>query len=205
MRRIAVITSAVFHPLMMPLLSIFIAFEFDWYLSGRLGSDQENVIYLIIALSTIAFPGLNILLLKWYGVISSLSMPIRKERTAPFISTLFFFGLGYYLLRKGSLPIPIYSIYLGCSLVLLALILINFKWKISIHAAGMAGVVGSAIGLFKIHDFSNFWLIAVLIVITGFVLSARLILSAHSPSQVYVGAILGFSITYFAVVGEWII
>jgi len=205
MRKIAVITSAILHPLMMPLLAVFIAFKFDWYLSGRLVSEQENIIYLIIAMSTIAFPGINILLLKWYGVISSLSMPIRKERSAPFISTLFFFGLGYYLLRKGNLPIPLYSIYLGCCLVLLVLILINLRWKISIHSAGITGVAGSTIGLFRIHDFSNFWLIAILIAIAGLTLSSRLILSVHSPNQVYAGAIVGFAITYVTVVSEWVI
>ena len=193
------------HPLMMPLLAVFIAFKFDWYLSGILVSDQENIVFLIIAMSTIAFPGLNILLLKWYGVVSSLSMPIRKERSAPFVSTLFFFCLGYYLLRKGSLPTPLYSIYLGCSLVLLILILINLKWKISVHAAGSAGVVGSTIGLFQIHDFSNLWLISILIVLTGLTLSSRLILKAHTPAQVYVGAVIGFAMTYSAVTSEWVI
>lgn len=205
MRKIAVITSAILHPLMMPLLAVFIAFKFDWYLAGRLVSEQENVIYLIIAMSTIAFPGINILLLKWYGVISSLSMPIRKERSAPFVSTLFFFGLGYYLLRKGSLPVPLYGIYLGCCLVLLLIILINLKWKISIHAAGIAGVVGSTLGLFQIHDFSNIWLISILIAIAGLTLSSRLILSAHTPAQVYAGALLGFATTYTTVVKEWVI
>jgi membrane-associated phospholipid phosphatase len=205
MRKIAVITSAIMHPLMMPLLAVFIAFKFDWYLSGILVNDQENIIFLIIAMSTIAFPGLNILLLKWYGVVSSLSMPIRKERSAPFVSTLFFFCLGYYLLRKGSLPTPLYSIYLGCSLVLLILILINLKWKISVHAAGSAGVVGSTIGLFQIHDFSNLWLISILIVLTGLTLSSRLILKAHTPAQVYVGAVIGFATTYSAVTSEWVI
>ncbi|HKK40092.1 MAG TPA: hypothetical protein VJ949_11790 [Cryomorphaceae bacterium] len=205
MRRIAVITTAILHPLMMPLLAVFIAFKFDWYLSGRLDSDQENIIYLIIAMSTIAFPGINILLLKWYGVVSSLSMPIRKERLAPFVSTLFFFTLGYYLLRKGSLPTPLYSIYLGCILVLFLIICINLKWKISIHAAGITGVVGSTIGLFQIHDFTNFWLIAILIALAGLTLTSRLFLSAHSPAQVYAGAAVGFATTYLAVISEWII
>jgi hypothetical protein len=205
MRKAAMIISALTHPLMMPLLAVFIAFKFDWYLSGRLVEEQENIIYFIIALSTIAFPGINILLLKWYGVVSSLSMPGRKERTAPFISTLFFFGLGYYLLRKGVLPPPVYTIYLGCTLSVLFLILINLRWKISAHSIGIAGVLGTTIALFQIHDFSNFPLLISLIVLTGLTLSSRLLLSAHSPAQVYAGAAVGFFVTYFTVIYEWII
>jgi membrane-associated phospholipid phosphatase len=90
-------------------------------------------------------------------------------------------------------------------MALLVLIVINLKWKISVHAAGIAGVVGSTIGLFQIHDFSNFWLIAFLIALTGLTLSSRLILKAHTPAQVYVGAVVGFITTFVTVTSEWVI
>ncbi len=73
------------------------------------------------------------------------------------------------------------------------------------HAAGIAGVLGSTIGLFQIHNFSNHWLISTLIVIMGLTLSSRLILSAHTPAQVYAGAAIGFATTYLMVIGEWVI
>lgn len=205
MKRVASIVSAVVHPLLMPLLTVFIAFNFDWYLDGRLIREQENLIYLIIALSTMAFPGINILLLKWYGVVDSLSMPSRKERFAPFISSFFFFALGYYLLRKGTIPLPVYSIYIGSTLTLVFLALINFKWKISAHSAGISGVIGATIALFKIHEFSNLWLVGILIITAGLTLSSRLILRAHTPAQVYAGAAVGFSVTYFSVRFGWVI
>lgn len=186
----------------MPLVAILIAFKFDWYLSGRVTKEQEYMIYLIIFLSTIVFPGINILLLKWYGVISSLSMPLREERFTPFVSTLLFFGMGYYLLRKGAIPTSIYSIYLGCGIALLLLVIINSKWKISVHSAGIAGVIGSTIALFQIHHFNNVLLFMVLIVIAGMALSSRLVLSAHTPAQVYAGALLGLVTTYLIVVFE---
>jgi len=205
MKNFAVFISAVVHPLLMPLFTVFIAFNFDWYLSGRLLPEQENIIYLIVALSTMAFPGINILLLKWYGVVESLDMPTKKERIAPFVSSLFFFGLGYYLLRKGTIPNAVYSIYLACCLTLLILSLINFKWKISAHSAGIAGAVGVTLALFGLHEFSNLWLLGTLVVLAGLTMSSRLILNAHTPSQVYGGATVGFLITYAVVRLELII
>ncbi len=189
----------------MPLLAIVIAFNFDWYLSGRLDSQQEYLIYLVIAISTMAFPAINILLLRWYGMVTSLEMPARKERVAPFLSTVFFFALGYYLLRKGTLPTTIFSIFLGCMATLVILSLINFKWKISAHSAGIGGVLGSTMALFSIHEFGNVWLATVLIICVGLTMTARLVLNAHSPSQVYGGAVLGFSITYLVVFYQWFI
>jgi len=202
MYKLANYTSILLHPLIMPLLAVMIAFNFDWYLAGRVTNEQENMIYLIIFLSTIAFPGANILLLKWYGVISSLSMPLREERFTPFVSTLLFFGMGYYLLRKGGLPNAIYSIYLGCGIALLLLVIINSKWKISVHAAGIAGVIGSTLALFQIHGFSNIALLTILILVAGLSLTSRLILNAHTPAQVYFGAMLGLMTTYLTVLYE---
>ncbi len=183
----------------MPLACVFIAFQFDWYVQGTTSIEQIHLIYLIVGLSTIAFPGINILLLRWYGVISSLAMPLRKERTTPFISTVFFFALGYYLLRKGNLTEVLYSILMGCILALVVVILINFKWKISAHAVGVFGLIGTTIGLFRIHNFGNVALLSVLILIGGAVLTSRLVLNAHSPTQIYVGAVVGFFALYLPV------
>lgn len=200
MRRFAEVLSVIFHPLLMPLACTFIAFQFDWFVRGALIPEQISLIYLIVVLSTIIFPVVNILFLRWYGVISSLTMPIRKERTAPFISTLFFFALGYYMIRKGNLPQAVYSILFGAIIALIAVILINFKWKISAHAVGILGALGTTAGLFYIHSFGNIVLLSGVVLLGGLVLTSRLILKTHTPAQVYVGAILGFFALYLPVI-----
>jgi membrane-associated phospholipid phosphatase len=205
MQRAALLVSGIFHPLAMPLLIVFLAVEFDWYIQGKIIPEQARLVYLIIALSTIAFPGLNILLLRWYGVINSLQMPTRKERNTPYLSTLFFFGLGYYLLRKAQLPTSVYAILIGCAVSLLCIAVINTKWKISAHAVGAGGMVGAFLGLFQIHAYSNMILLCVLVLVAGAVGSARLILGAHTPLQVYAGLFLGAFIVYLSVVMEWFI
>jgi len=199
MRKLALILSAVLHPLFMPLLGVFIAYQFDWYLNGIISADQMQIIYLIVAFSTIVFPGVNILLLKWYGVVTSLSMRNRTERNAPYVSTIFFFVLGYYMLRKGALPDSLFSILIGCIATLFFITIINFRWKISAHAAGIFGIIGALIALFRIHSFGNITLLCVLLLAGGLVITSRLILNAHTPSESYVGAILGFTTVYTCV------
>ena len=199
MRKLALFISAILHPLFIPLLCVFVAYNFDWFLNGSLSNDQMQIIYLIVGFSTIVFPGVNILLLKWYGVVSSLAMPTRAERNAPFISTIFFFVLGYYMLRKGALPEALFSILVGCIVALILITLINFKWKISAHAAGIFGLIGAVTGLFQLHSFSNITLLCILVLLGGLVITSRLVLKAHSPAESYVGAILGFFTLYFSV------
>jgi len=205
MRRLSAIVSVVFHPLFAALYCIFIAGEFDWQVSGLLYPDQKRVIYLIVALSTIAFPGINILLLHWYGAVSSLHMPLRKERFAPYISSIFFFVLGYILLRRGALPIPIYSIMVGAIGTALFLTVVNLFSKWSAHAASSAGILACVLGLYRIHGFQNLGLLTAAALVCGMVLTARLVLKAHSPREVYGGAIIGFLVMYMSITMQWAI
>ena len=199
MQKLARIVSALTHPLFIPLAAVFIAYNFDWLINGSLSREQMQIIYMVVAFSTLIFPLLNILLLKWYGVVSSLAMPNRAERHAPYISTIFFFALGYYMLRKGALPDALFSILTGSVLTLTLVALINFKWKISAHAAGISGLIGMLIALFQIHSYGNITLLSILVLIGGLVITSRLVLNAHTPSETYWGAGLGFLTSYICV------
>lgn len=199
MRKIAHFVSALLHPLFMPLACVFVAYTFDWYVNGSLSDDQMNIIYLIVAFSTIVFPAVNILLLRWYGVVKTFAMETRAERNAPFISTVFFYALGYYMLRKGALPESMFAILLGCIAVLILVIIINFKWKISAHSAGIFGLIGTVLALFQVHSFGNISLLSLLLLMGGLVITSRLILGAHTPAESYGGAVLGFLTMYCCV------
>lgn len=205
MRAAASIISVFFHPLFVALYCVLIAGELDWQISGLLYPDQRRVVYLIVALSTIAFPGANMLLLHWYGAVSSLHMPVRRERFAPYLSSIFFFVLGYILLRRGALPLPIYSIMLGGIITALALVSINLFSKWSAHAAGAAGLLACVLGLFQLHAWQNMGLLMAAILICGLVLTSRLLLKAHTPREVYGGAIIGFAVMYASITLQWAI
>ena len=199
MHKLARIVSAITHPLLIPLIAVYIAYNFDWFINGSLSGDQMQIVYAVVAFSTMIFPLLNILLLKWYGAVSSLSMPNRTERNAPYISTLFFISLGYYMLRKGALPDALFSILTGIIIILALITLVNFMWKISAHSAGIFGLIGAVIALFQIHSFGNITLLSILVLMGGLVITSRLVLDAHTPAETYWGAGLGFLTSYVCV------
>ena len=189
----------------MPLLCVVFAGQFDPMINGRVHPEQLRITYIIVALSTIAFPAINILLLRWYGAVTSFEVQKRKERFAPYISSTFFFILGYILLRRGALPVSIHAIMLGCTVSLIVLALVNTAFKISAHAAGVGGLAGTTVALFQIHGWFDFGLVALVILFTGLALSARLVLKLHTAPEVYAGAATGFAILYFFVSKAWII
>ena len=205
MRALAVSVSVLFHPLFMPLFCVLIAGEMDWAVRSLVHPEQLKLSYLIVALSTIAFPGLNILLLHWYGAVSSIDVVSRKERLLPYLSSLLFFILGYILLRRGALPVSIYSIMLGCISSVSILALVSLKIKASAHAAGIAGCLGVCLALFQLHSWHELALLMVLIASCGLVFSARMVLGVHQPKEVYLGALIGFSTSFAAVSLQWAI
>jgi hypothetical protein len=205
MRASAKAISIVLHPLLMPLLCVVFAGQFDPMVNGRVHPEQLSITYVIVALSTIAFPAINILLLRWYGAVTTFEVRKRKERFAPYISSAFFFTLGYILLRRGALPVSIHAIMLGCTVSLIVLAVVNTRLKISAHAAGVGGLAGTAVALFKIHGWFDFGLLTLVILFIGLVLTARLVLKVHTAPEVYAGAAAGFAVLYFFVSKAWII
>jgi membrane-associated phospholipid phosphatase len=63
---------------------------------------------------------------------------------------------------------------------------------------GIWGVIGILLPLNKvIDDYAIFVVTLVALVLAGLVMSARLQLNAHTPREVLVGAVAGFSIGFF--------
>ncbi len=74
--------------------------------------------------------------------------------------------------------------------------LITFFYKISIHSLSMWGAVGIVLPLNKIVEGSLLWPTAAIIAIAGLVMSSRLFLNAHTPREILLGAVVGFSIGF---------
>ena len=188
----------------MPVFTLFILFNspgiINQYYSGTSGlggGDQRSRIYLVFFITTILMPMVSFYILKRNKMVSSFSMPHRKERFYPYFTTLVYYGILYYLLRSNNFPGIFKSAALGTIGVLIVIMLFNLRIKISSHAAGIAGVVGILAVLIKqnwILDGINS--LAIVIVLAGLICTARLSLNAHRQIEIYLGAFVGFFIEF---------
>lgn len=191
MRVLAKTFSVLLHPLLMPSYILFILFSSGEYIGFNLNQKLKLIIYGIIFTNTFLFPGLLSLFLLQNKKISSLEMEDKTERRLPYLITATFYILTYYLLQKFNLSVLVYIVMLGASTAILIAMFINFKWKISAHMVGIGGLIGVLTGLtIRLH--MNFiFLIVLFILLAGFLGTARLILKAHVPSQIFVGFFVG--------------
>ena len=90
-------------------------------------------------------------------------------------------------------------ILIATTLLLFLLMLVSLFYKISIHAAGVGGVVGFLTVLSFNHPESGMIdVLLVSIILSGLVMSSRLYLNVHTPREILAGGILGILICFGA-------
>jgi len=117
------------------------------------------------------------------GVISDFNVSERLERTRPFLgaSASYLAGSGVLLLlRAPTIIITLMLCYAGNTLIML---LITLRWKISIHASGIAGPTTALV--YGIGAWAAVFFL--LLIPVGW---ARVQLKAHTPWQIFAGALL---------------
>jgi hypothetical protein len=101
-----------------------------------------------------------------------------------------------YMIFKLRLPRVFFILTLGAAAAIAISVIINMKWKISIHMVGIGGLVGTFFGLSAFLLVDLRMTIIFFILIAGLLGAARLKLGAHKPSQIYVGFLAGFLCEY---------
>ena len=145
----------------------------------------------MVFLFTFLFPVLNIFVMYKLKRIQSITLSAQHERTYPYITTsIFYFGL-FYLLKDLNIWNNIKLFVLGGGVIIFLCALINMRYKISAHMAGLGGLIGLMVAAAYLIQINMIPYYIVLVILTGAVGSARLFLNEHRPSQIYSGFILG--------------
>jgi len=206
----AKLISYTFHPIFMPAIGFVLimgmSVEFVPFMTPEI---KSKILFYLILPFTIYFPLSYLLLLRLSKNITSFRLDTRRERIPIFVGTFIFYLASYIFARSlvFVLPTIYYSMMLGGIISVFFATIITLKWKISIHAIGISGVLGIlfSTGEHISHSFymldNNpvFWPIISFILLTGAVCSSRLALNVHTPSQIYAGLLIGFFSLYIPI------
>lgn len=189
--KLARIISYLFHPLLMPTYAFLILFSQSGYFVIILPGNLRWALLAIVIGNTFILPVIMIWFMLKRGLISSLQIPDRSERTFPYIIAAITYFATYYMIRNLGIP-SIYHIFLlGGTILIVMASLINLFWKISMHMLGIGGLFGGFLGLMLMRSIYSPMLIVVLLIIASLIAFARLKLNTHSEAQVYTGFIVG--------------
>ncbi len=155
----------------------------------RYGNGETAKLFAVTSLFGCFLPlGMVVAMLK-KGVISDFYATDRLERFIPFLATITSYVMGTVALIMIDAPPPITAL-MACYIVNgLVLVVITFKWKISIHASGIASPVTALVYLLGTRMLPLFMLFLP-------VAWARLELKAHDKKQVTAGAVISSVLTW---------
>lgn len=188
--------SFIFHPVLMPTYALLLIFRQSTYFAHTISNEIKFRLFEIIVLNTLILPVVISYLLVRKGWIKSLEMQKREERLFPYLANLLLLLLSAYLIYSLRLPRVFFLLTLGAAASVLIAVIINTKWKISIHMVGLGALVGTFFGLSTFLLIDLRMIIILFILITGLVGVARITLGAHRPSQIYAGFFVGFLCEY---------
>jgi len=153
------------------------------------GLDQAALLIAITSVFGCVLPLVMVLGLLKLDIIKDFYAYDKETRFIPFLWTTLFYLLGVISLIRVSSP-PVVTALMACYFVNgIVLMLITFKWKISIHASGITSPFTALVYLL-----GGVMLPLLLVVIP--VAWARVELKAHTKMQVTVGAILSGLLTW---------
>ncbi len=195
--RISKFISIIFHPVLIPTLGFFLLFNSGFYFS-MITWEAERFVLLVVLFSTGILPMLSVAILALNPKFD-ISMENSRDRIVPLLSSSVFYYLGYVLLGRMK-AFPVFKLFLVASvLVIISLLLISFKWKISNHMAAIGGVAGTIFAISFRSGVNPTFAILTVILISGLVGTARLVLKKHDLKQLTAGYILGFSVLYLVI------
>ena len=191
-KRIAQVISVVFYPLFIPTYAFAILLTMPAYFSALMPVNAKWMVVGIVFLTTCILPTLAIIAMIKTGIVTTRYLSKREDRTMPYIVSIIFFYLTYYLLKKLQISPVYYYFMIGATLLNILVMGINFIWKISSHTASIGALAGMMLGLSYFLGTFYFTLVALSLLMAGITGYARLKLQAHTPAQVYAGFLLGF-------------
>lgn len=184
--------SFIFHPLFIPVyVTLFLLYIHPLMFAGYTEQMKYRLIATIFVNLTM-LPAITVLLSWRLKFVESIHMGTQKERIIPLAAAMIFYFWGWFVLRNNNgIPEVFKEFLFGCFATVIAGWLANIAFKVSLHGLAMGGMFSFLfLVTFRTEGLGAQYLAAAA-VIAGGVCSARLLLNAHRPFDVYAGFFLG--------------
>ncbi len=187
--RMARIISKLFSPHYISFLAFLVLFLFSYLRIMPL--RYKFTVLALVYCFTIFLPTLTVFLFRKINGYTADYMVRREPR---FISLgLHFMSYVFCLVMMRRLNIPWYmiGIILTALIMMIVCIIVNLRWRLSIHMAGAGSTISGIVAFSNIFGYNPIWWLCLLIIIAGIVGSARIIQQHHSLGEVIFGFLLG--------------
>lgn len=190
-RRAAHGISTLLHPFFVPIYALGVML-FTPTLYALLSLPTRLYLLGVVALYTLVLPVISLLLLRRFGMLSSLRIDERKERILPLgIGTICYLLCALTLMKLPAAQL-LHKMMFGAALCELLCLVVTLRWKISLHLTAQGGLI-AFLALMAVAGAGNLTIALVVSILgAGLLASARLWLGCHNGAQILAGFSAGF-------------
>mgnify|MGYP001201042012 FL=1 len=186
MLRVARVTSIVFTPFSIPFLAFLVLFLFSYL--RIMPILYKGIVLGIVYCFTILTPTITIFLFRKINGFARQELSERKKRYVPILLTIISYVFCLLMMRKLNIPWYMTGIIFVSLVISIICILVNLKWKLSEH---MAGIIGGLVSFSALFSYNPVVWLCLFILIAGILGSARIVLGHHTLGEVLSGFVVG--------------
>ena len=188
---IARIFSTVFRPSYYPTLGTFILLSFTYL--NLFPWIFKLWLLALVYLFTFCLPALTIYIYRRMNGWRAFELRKRHKRAVPYIINICCYLCLMHIFAVTHMPHFLMAI-IGISLLIQCVcVTVNLWWKVSMHSAGSGGVIGAVVAYAAIFGFNPVWWLSLAILVSGLVMTSRMLLRQHTLAQVLGGTIIGIA------------
>ena len=194
--------SVVFHPLFIPFYVIgFLINYHPSYFSGFSFYSKFEIMRSVFV-NTIIFPAFALLVMKGLGFVKSILLHTQQDRIGPYLANMiFYFWMARVFFNFKPDLTPVLAVFMtGVFLTTAVALIANIFSKISMHAIGCGGMLGIFIIIMNSNSMLMTWPFSIALLITGITCTSRLIVSNHTPKEIYLGLFVGLICQFAAAI-----
>ena len=144
---------------------------------------------------TILLPTVAIFLFCKINKIERKGLVERKKRYVPILFTIVSYVCCWLAMRRLNLPPYMVGIVFAALVISVLCFIVNLKWKLSEHMAGIGGVIGGLVAFGELFGYNPVRWLCLFIMLAGMLGSARIILGRHTLGEVTGGFFVGLVCT----------
>jgi len=188
--KVAKALSVIFHPIFIPLFGLLIIYSSPTLLSF-IPSQLKRMIFMLVLTNNVILPLALATILYVRGAITTFNARDRNERVILLTFALMMYTLTAYLLLRMQVPNLFRAYFISVAIVTFITLLVTVFYRISLHAAGIGGLLVLIIFMIVFYGISTVWQLTSVMIVGGAVMSSRIWLDDHTPSEVWTGLAAG--------------
>ncbi|MCQ2213281.1 MAG: hypothetical protein MJZ36_06565 [Bacteroidaceae bacterium] len=200
--RISKFLSVAFTPFNAPLWAFIGMFLFSYL--KLLPWNYKLFILCMVWVFTVFIPRMSINVFRVINKWTHWQLSHREHRHMPYVLTLVSYSICLAVMTSMNVPAFIRGVIIASLVAQVICVVVNYWWKISTHMVGMGGMLGVLVSMSYLFYFNPAISVCMLLLLSGLVGTARIILRQHTPAQLFAGYAIGFFCSMYFVLASWL-